>query len=179
MPPSRHSPKSGKTQTDVKLEIVGEGPSRTALEHRVEELGLEDCVVFRGNLSHSQVLKTLLRSHVFVFPTRVAEGFPKAVLEAMACGLPVIAPPVSVLPHLLGSGAGVVIDKVEAATIARAVVKLTADTHRLEVMGQKARKTAEHYTLENWSKTIRERLELAWGRTAARRGISLDRHLIT
>ena len=157
-------PEIRNTQTDVRLEVVGDGPSRTGLERRVEELELEEFVVFRGNISHSEVLETLSRSHLFVFPTRVSEGFPKAVLEAMACGLPVIAPSVSVLPHLLGSGAGFVIDDVEAATIARAVVDLTTDTHRLEVMARKARKTAEHYTLENWSQTIRERLELAWGR---------------
>jgi len=90
---------------DVHLDVLGDGEYRSALENLVRELRLADAVTFHGNVNHADVLKQLSTSHLFVFPTRVKEGFPKAVLEALACGLPVIATRVSVIPQLLKTGA--------------------------------------------------------------------------
>jgi glycosyltransferase involved in cell wall biosynthesis len=146
------------------LEIVGDGPFRGELERAVVRLGLDGEVSFTGNLNHEAVIQTLCRSNLFLFPTRVAEGFPKAVLEAMACGLPIVAAPVSVLPTLLGDGCGVLLDGTEAGDVEGAVTVLVNDPDRMAKMGLISREIASGYTLERWRDLIRERLESAWGR---------------
>lgn len=145
------------------LGIVGDGPFRGELERAVVRLRLDGEVSFTGNLNHEAVIEALCRSNLFLFPTRVAEGFPKAVLEAMACGLPIVAAPVSVLPTLLGVGCGVLLDGTEAGDVAGAVTTLAHHPGRMAEMGRKGRETARGYTLEAWRDLIRERLEAAWG----------------
>jgi glycosyltransferase involved in cell wall biosynthesis len=146
------------------LEIVGEGPDRAALEQAATRCGVCEAVAFTGNLDHEGVIAALRRSHLFLFPTRVAEGFPKAVLEAMACGLPVLASRVSVLPHLLADGCGELLDGTTAEDVAAAVIRLCREPERMAALGRAARARARGYTLERWRDLIRERLEAAWGR---------------
>ncbi len=151
-----------ETIPDCTLEVIGEGPEEERLRKLATSLGVAQAVRFRGGLPHEEVLCHLQRSHLFLFPTQVAEGFPKAVLEAMACGLPVIAPSVSVLPSLLGDERGVVLDHTKAEDVAAAVLDLAQDRQRLAEMGGKARAAARQYSLERWRDLIRERLETAW-----------------
>ena len=145
------------------LDILGEGEARSALEARATELDLRSAVTFHGNVSHEKVLEILSRSHLFVFPTRTKEGFPKAVLEALACGLPVIATRVSVIPHLLQNGAGLLLEDTTASAVTTAVLQLAANPHRLTQMGQVAQATARGYTLEAWGQDIKGHLQAAWG----------------
>jgi glycosyltransferase involved in cell wall biosynthesis len=97
-------------------------------------------------------------------PTTVREGFPKAVLEALACGLPVVTTRVSVLPALIGRGCGVLLDGLEPEAIARAVAACLEDAAAYEAMSAKATETASEYSLERWRDEIGARLERAWGR---------------
>ncbi len=122
---------------EATLEILGEGPERDTLERRAAELGISEAVRFRGYCSHDEVIAALARSDLFLFPTRVAEGFPKAVLEAMACGLPVVATAVSALPKLIGdSEAGALLHQPTPEAVADAVVALTSDPETLSRAGQ-------------------------------------------
>jgi glycosyltransferase involved in cell wall biosynthesis len=146
------------------LTVVGDGPIRDQLARVASSAGVSNAVIFSGNLGHDEVLDTLCRSHIFLFPTRVAEGFPKAVLEAMACGLPVVASRVSVLPHLLGRGRGLLLDGTTPEDVASGVLDLAAASVKLEEMARRAREHAREYTLETWRDLIRSRLEVAWGR---------------
>ncbi len=147
------------------LEVVGDGPLRVELVEAAVAAGVAEAVRFHGNLAHSEVLRVLSRAHLLVFPTRVAEGFPKAVLEALACGVPVLASPVSVLPRLLGEGGGELLTDTSSAAVATAILELVAaGPERFRVMSTTARKTARGYTLETWQQTIRGRLEAAWRR---------------
>jgi glycosyltransferase involved in cell wall biosynthesis len=146
------------------LKVVGEGPVREELKRAVSDLGLDEAVELTGNLNHEGVLEVLCESHMFLFPTRVAEGFPKAVLEAMACGLPVVASRVSVLPYLLDEGRGVVLGGTDPSDIAGAVISLARDPGRMAATGRLAREKAGDYTLERWRDLIGARLEAAWGR---------------
>lgn len=72
----------------VRLTLVGDGEDRAALELLTQRLGLSDQVVFAGRVSN--VEDWLRRSDVYLLPSRW-EGFPNAMIEAMAAGLPVIA----------------------------------------------------------------------------------------
>jgi len=148
-----------RSRPSVVLDVVGHGPERERLRALAVELDLGAAVVFHGNLGHDAVLERLREADVFVFPTRVAEGFPKAVLEALACGLPVVAPRVSVIPRLLGEDGGVVLDDLAPATIAAAVLGLLDRPRDPE----RIRRTVAGYTLEAWRDAIGRRLEEAWG----------------
>ncbi len=145
------------------FDVAGDGPALEALRALAVELGIERSVTFHGNLAHAQVLKLLATCHLFLFPTRVAEGFPKAVLEAMACGLPILVPPVSVLPHLVATGGGLVLADSGPEAVSRAVLEVLADPDRFASMGREARHTARQYSLESWLQQIHRRLEEAWG----------------
>jgi glycosyltransferase involved in cell wall biosynthesis len=165
-------PRIRRAAPEARLTVVGDGPFKGELSRRAAELGVADVIELTGNLTHDAVMEVLRYSHLFLFPTRVAEGFPKAVLEAMASGLPVVASRVSVLPHLLGDGHGVLLDGSRAADVADAALDLIADPGRMAAIGAKARARAADYTLERWRDLIGERLERAWGRPL--RGSSSD-----
>ncbi len=150
---------------DTRLTVVGDGSLATTWKRQAEELGLGGAVRFVGRVGHAEVLAILARSHAFVFPTEF-EGFPKAVLEAMACGLPVIASAVSVIPQLLSGGGGVLLDRPDSAAVEKALRGLVADPARFATMGAAARRTSLELTLERWRDTISQRCERAWGMPA-------------
>ena len=74
----------------VVLEIVGDGPERAALEKLAERAGAAALLRWRGWLDKGAVLDCYRRTHAFVNPS-LYEGMPNTVLEAMACGVPVVA----------------------------------------------------------------------------------------
>lgn len=147
----------------VHLDVVGGGEMLDELRVLAANLGVSGQVTLHGNLPHAEVLQLLSQAHLFVFPTRVKEGFPKAVLEALACGLPVIATPVSVVPHLLRQGCGLLLDGSGPDEVAAAIVEATSNEARLAEMATKARQVARGYSLEAWQATIAERLRQQWG----------------
>jgi glycosyltransferase involved in cell wall biosynthesis len=107
-------------------------------------------------------MRLLSQAHLFCYPT-ASEGFPKAVLEALASGLPVITTPVSVLPALIGSENGVLLHEVGPAALARAVVDCLSDGERYRAMSESALRRAREYSLEKWRDTIGGMLREAWG----------------
>ena len=74
----------------VTADIIGDGPERAELVRQAADLGITNRVRFLGWLSREALSVHLQAADAFVFPSR-EEGMPNAVLEAMACGLPVIA----------------------------------------------------------------------------------------
>lgn len=75
--------------SDTRLTIAGDGPMREALEVLAVELGVQDRVVFTGELNHDGVCDELGKAAVFVLPSD-SEGMSNSLLEAMAHGLAVI-----------------------------------------------------------------------------------------
>lgn len=86
----------------VRLAIVGEGPERGALEARVRRAGLQDRVSFVGAVPHEKLRHWYSAADVLCLASR-HEGCPNVVLEALACGTPVVASAVGGLPEILGS----------------------------------------------------------------------------
>jgi glycosyltransferase involved in cell wall biosynthesis len=80
------------------LEFVGGGPCRLELEEQARELGIGDRVNFAGQPSHEELVRHLQEADLFCLPT-LSEGMPVAVIEAMACGLPVVASKVDGIPE--------------------------------------------------------------------------------
>ncbi|MCI0393998.1 MAG: glycosyltransferase family 4 protein [Chloroflexi bacterium] len=151
-----------KAYPQVSLDVVGDGSCLASLKQLVRFLGLEASVTFHGSVHRRRVLEIVAGDHVFVLPSFV-EGFPKAALEAMACGLPVVATAVSALPHLVGTKNGILLETPTAGAVARAIRELLAGESSLAQMSAGAQSTARHYTLERWRDTIGERLAESWG----------------
>ncbi len=146
----------------ARLEILGTGDQDAPLRRQAERLGLSERVRFRGNVAHDEVLEVCLSADLFLFPTRVAEGYPKAVLEALACGLPVVAAAVSVLPDLIGRDCGrVVVDPAREA-LAEAARELLADPVEWRACSSRASERARGLTLEEWADRTTRQLEGAW-----------------
>lgn len=89
--------------TDARLEIVGMGSLRMALEERACRLGVASRVRFAGAISDSAPLEAYPRADLFAMPG-TAELQSIATLEAMAAGLPVVAADAMALPHLVDHG---------------------------------------------------------------------------
>jgi colanic acid/amylovoran biosynthesis glycosyltransferase len=73
----------------VSFEVIGEGTERSRVIFTAADLGLQDHVHLSGHLSPEQVRERLQQADVFLLSS-LSEGISNAVLEAMACGLPVV-----------------------------------------------------------------------------------------
>lgn len=90
-------------ELDVKVEIIGDGEQRPALEKLAAQLGIAHRVHFAGHAPESYLRQQLTRASVFAMPSR-AELQSIATMEAMASGLPVIGANAMALPHLIHDG---------------------------------------------------------------------------
>jgi Glycosyl transferases group 1 len=147
----------------VSFDVLGHGSAIPEFKRLAAELNVQERVTFTGLLDHNQVLARLQAATIFVFPTTSSDGFPKAVLEGLATGLPVIATCVSVLPQLLGNGCGVLIAEATPEAVAQGVKQVLASAAAYEAMSRKAIATAHQYSLEAWRDTIGQYLSAAWG----------------
>jgi glycosyltransferase involved in cell wall biosynthesis len=87
-------------RTGVRLLLIGDGPSRPAIEKEVARRGLETCVSVVGALNHDQVLDYYRRASVFTLAS-FAEGVPVVLMEAMAMEIPCVATWVAGVPELI------------------------------------------------------------------------------
>jgi glycosyltransferase involved in cell wall biosynthesis len=146
----------------VTLDILGDGQALGDLERLVVKSKLSNKVTFHGKVNHRRVIEMLRNADLFCYPTRASEGFPKAVLEALACGLPVITTKVSVLPQLVATGCGRLLEEATPRTLARAVCEILTDEELYCEMSSQAVKTAGQYSLEQWRDGIGYELRAAW-----------------
>lgn len=145
------------------LDVVGGGSLLGKFRQKAKELQVQDKVTFYGKIEQSRVVEVMKKAHVFCFPTSASEGFPKVVIEALACGLPVITTRVSVLPKLIGDeGGGILLDSPTSENLAEAVSDLCGNVEFYEKMSARAIGTARNYSLENWRDFIDENLREAW-----------------
>jgi glycosyltransferase involved in cell wall biosynthesis len=118
-------------QAPLRLEILGDGPERAALEARAQELGLD--AHFAGYVD--DVRERLRGADIFVLPAR-AENLPMAILEAMATGLPVISTRVGGNAELVEDPLnGLLVEPDDAAALATALDRLASDPAARSTMG--------------------------------------------
>jgi len=128
--------------------MVGDGEKRKELERFIEENKLDEKVKLLGVLPRENVFQTLGESDIFVLTSNY-EGFPMTILEAMSCGLPVIASDVGGVREAVNEDNGFLIQRGNKEGFKKALVKLIENPDLRKRMGQNARKRAEkEFSLE-------------------------------
>lgn len=134
------------------LHFVGDGPLRDRLRDHSKNLGIEECLVWHGWVDKDGLREIYRSADCFVNPS-LYEGMPNVVLEAVACGLPVIASRVAGNDEVVRHGeTGWLFDLDEPAAFLTALRTLMADPELARRMGQKGRA----WVLDDFS----------WGRVA-------------
>jgi N-acetyl-alpha-D-glucosaminyl L-malate synthase BshA len=129
-----------RRQIPAKLLMIGDGPDRTVAEWMVREKGLTHAVIFLGKQDRVQTL--LNCADVLLMPSDI-ESFGLAALEAMACGVPVVASRVGGVPEVIADGVeGYLVAPRDIKTMAERALAILADPDRREEMGKAARQRA-------------------------------------
>ena len=131
----------------LKLSIVGDGPLLPAVREQVAALGLQDAVWLPGARAD---IRALLHSFsVFALPS-LAEGTPVSMLEAMACGLPVVASTVGGIPEVVDDGVqGLLVPVGDVDALTAALERLAGDAELRAAQGRAGRaRVEERYSMQ-------------------------------
>jgi glycosyltransferase involved in cell wall biosynthesis len=132
-----------ETDEHVRLMLVGDGPERAGLAEEAASAGLGERVTFAGYIPNDRVPGYLAASDIFLFPSR-HEGAPRAVGEAMAMSLPVVASAVGGIPEVIKDGeTGILLRTADADEIASVVGRLLGDPTLRTRLGSRARAEVE------------------------------------
>jgi glycosyltransferase involved in cell wall biosynthesis/cellulose synthase/poly-beta-1,6-N-acetylglucosamine synthase-like glycosyltransferase len=131
------------TDPAFRLDIVGDGPSRVALERLRRELQLERHVTFHG--AREDVRAVLAEAQLFV-QSSLSEGISLTLLEAMAAGVPIVATRVGGTPEVVDHGVtGLLVAPSDPKWLAAAMLTILNDRALAQRMSEAARARAERY----------------------------------
>ncbi|MDI6851721.1 MAG: glycosyltransferase family 4 protein [bacterium] len=148
-----------KSKENLNLLIGGDGPERENLKQLVKELKVEDSVVFTGYIPHAQLPKYMNMIDIFVLLSRVEESFGVVVVEAMACGKPVVVSNKGGLPEVVEEGVtGFVVPAENPKATASAIETLIKDKELRKSMGRRGRERV--LKLYNWKENVSKMIEI-------------------
>ena len=134
-----------KDITNVKLFIGGSGPYEDTLRKLVTEFDLEENVTFLGFLNEEEKFSYMKTIDIFVLPS-YWEAFPFVLLEAMACGKPIITTKVGGNPFAVSDGVnGYLVSPGDWNMISEKIIKLINDKNLIDKMGSESKKRASYF----------------------------------
>ncbi|MGH9321899.1 MAG: glycosyltransferase family 4 protein [Vicinamibacteria bacterium] len=147
---------------DCHTTIAGGGPEEESLRKLSSELGIEREVDLTGYVTQRDLVPLYRRADVFVLPA-VAEmhwGIPNVLVEALACGLPVVTTPLPSVPELVEDGvSGILIEDGDARTLADCIERLARSPELRRDMGRRGRESVERkFDIERTIETVIEPL---------------------
>jgi glycosyltransferase involved in cell wall biosynthesis len=142
-------------RSQIRLRLCGTGPYEGELRRQVREAGLDAQVEFAGLVPYERIPEEFQGADMFALPS-LQEGLPLSLLEAMACGLPVMASRVGGVPAVICDGEnGFLIPAGDVEKVSKAIVQLASDS----ILRARVSKAARH-TAQSWSwDSIWERYE--------------------
>ena len=134
-----------------KLIIIGDGPLRNELKQLIEKLALKDDVLLMG--LRKNPYKYMANSDIFVFSSKY-EGFPNVLLEALACGLPIISTDCETGPReILDNGKyGLLVKVMDTNDLAEKMINLAHNTPLLEDLSKLSIKRADYFDIDKFLK---------------------------
>ncbi len=153
------------------LELRGDGPERDALARAIAAAALGGKLALLGQISFASAQERLAQARLLVLPSLSYEGFPMAIREAFALGVPVAGARLGSIPCIVEDGrTGVLFTPGDAPNLYRAVGAIWGDANRLEAMGAAARAEFEDkYTAERNYASLMTIYAVAIGARDARR----------
>lgn len=136
--------------TLYKLDIYGWGPESEKVNQLVKSMKLEDIISMHGEVSHDKLMRTLKDYDVFILPS-FQEGFPNAILEAFAIGLPVITSDVGEITDTVEDGVNGYVIKADSPESIRAAIQKYTDNPKLIAQHSEAAINAVS-SRHNWHK---------------------------
>ena len=133
-------------------ELIVVGTPSEATSKRLVAAGILDRVSFRSGLSDDELAALIGSAQVHVIPS-LYEGFSIPAIEAMACGIPVVATRVGALPDLLAGGVGYLVAAGDAAVLRQAIANLLTSDDERDRMGAAGRERAA--TTYSWGAVAR------------------------
>jgi glycosyltransferase involved in cell wall biosynthesis len=133
----------------ARVVLVGDGPLRADLEARIARLDLGDAVSLRGAVRHEEIAGLLAGATAVVQPSVTQadgqmEGIPVALMEAMACGVPVVSTRLSGIPELVREGeGGLLVPERDPEALADAMARIAGDPSLAARLGAGARRIVE------------------------------------
>ncbi len=132
---------------DIRLEIVGGGRDMESLRQQAAEAGIADCVTFHGPIPSGPPVTALLRqADVFVLPS-LSEGLGRALVEAMAVGLPAIGSRVGGVPELLD--AETLVPPADGNSLAEAIERFALDPEALARLSARNHAVAANFSADS------------------------------
>ncbi len=149
-----------KSHPAARMSVAGSGPDRADLERLAQELGIAGQVRFTGRLD-SLDMAALYRSATLSLNTALADNMPNSVLEALACGLPVVSTDVGGVPFLVRHGeTALLVRPGDAEGMAEAMAQLIEDDNLRATLIRNGRDHVQSFTWERvasqWLGTYRE-----------------------
>jgi glycosyltransferase involved in cell wall biosynthesis len=128
-----------------RFEIAGDGPQRQDIENLIERLDLADRIKLLGAIPNDQLTELYSRASVFLMPCVKTpdgdmDGIPVAMMEAMACEVPVVSTNISGIPELVEDGiTGRLAVEKDVDALAEILQELLGDTDKIERFGKAGR----------------------------------------
>ena len=143
---------------DMHLFIVGEGSGHVVIENMIHFDNSNKNIHILGKLPYSEIPKFLSAADIFILPS-YSEGLPNVVLEAMACGLPVIATKVGGIPEAVEDGkSGILVDKKDVESLTGAIEYLIKSENTAKEMGINGRRIVENKF--SWQRNAEEVIKI-------------------
>lgn len=146
-------------EKDISLTVVGEGDAHDQLQSLVNEKGLRGIVRFTGRRSSEDVPLLMRQSECFVLPS-LSEGMPNVILEAMACGLPVVASNLPGIREVVkDEETGFLVEPRDVEGLAKKLLILVRNPERRQKMGDRAYGSLSEMNL-SWPQAAKQYIEV-------------------
>ncbi len=144
----------GLKNKDFTLTLIGDGKEKENLKELAKKLKIEKKVKFLGSIPHQKIVKYYQENELFVFPS-LNEGMSNTILEAMACGLPIITTNVGGAKELVKNN-GIIVKPRSSNQIKKAILEYLNNKDLIKIHSQASRQIAEKMSWEKVAKSYQK-----------------------